>query len=556
MSAIRGDTALEHASTTAELARQAALLAVEAWPAAQPVAAVTMRSAGRLLIVGEIAACLGWAERLRNKLDLTVLATGGWGDSEAPTGETYPVLLGRVCRLAGHLGSFVLEWHADGSVAESMRSDVFDLVLDLCARPLIGNVEPPQGYQAPGRDPLDQALAVIELLPLTGEFEKPRYVALRATLCAHSRAKLPGCNNCIDVCATAAITAKGDAVEVDPYLCQGCGTCSSVCPSGALSYQYPRVADLGARIRAMLAAYRGAGGGDACLLFHSANAGRTTIEHLKRRGLPASVLTLETWSADAVGLDLMLSAVALGANRVALLAADSHDPMPLRQQALIAETIVAGLGFPGEHFRVLTVAAPDELEAGLRDWPPAQGVDTAASFCPHSDKRATLDLAVAHLRAQAPTPRQEIVLPAGAPFGAISASAACTLCMACVGACPANALIAGSEAPRLSFVEHHCLQCGLCVGSCPENALSMTPRLLLEGARREQLLRQAEVFRCSACGKPMGARPLIEAMVSRLADHPMFATDAARARLKMCGDCRVVDLVRHEDSLQASELRQ
>ena len=82
----------------------------------------------------------------------------------------------------------------------------------------------------------------------------------------------------------------------------------------------------------------------------------------------------------------------------------------------------------------------------------------------------------------------------------------------------------------------------------------MTPRLLLEASRRERLLRQADIFRCTSCGKPMGARPLIEAMVSRLSGHSMFATSEAQARLKMCGDCRVIDLVKNEDSLQASEM--
>lgn len=524
-------------------------------PSCEPVAAVTLVSAGRLLIVGDAAAACGWAERTHDKLDTTVLACVAGAPPDAPINGRYAVISGRPLQLDGHLGAFRIDWRDAGDVP---RSDTFDLVLDLTQPPLLRRVELPDGYQAPGRDPLDQALAVIELLPLVGEFEKPQYVALRRNLCAHSRAGQTGCSRCIEACASAAIVADGDTVRVDPYLCQGCGSCATVCPSGALSYQFPRVRDVGERMRAMLAAYREAGGEAACLLFHSAKAGPERLHRLARSdaGLPARVLPVETWSADAVGLDLLLCAFALGAAQVAVLVDAGHDTAPLAAQARIGEAILGGLGYAGEHVRVIDDTDADAVDAMLHDWPAAAAVAIPAGFRPLDDKRATLDLAIAHLRQQSPRPPREIALPAGAPFGSIGASDACTLCMGCVGSCPAGALVGGGDTPRLSFIEHNCLQCGLCVNSCPEHALSMTPRLLLDGSRRERVLREAEIFRCIGCGKPLGARPLIEAMLGRLAGHSMFAADGALERLKMCADCRVIDLVKHEQSLQASEMRE
>ncbi len=100
----------------------------------------------------------------------------------------------------------------------------------------------------------------VTLGEFVGEFEKPRYVAFEAGLCAHSRAKKTGCSNCIEVCATEAIRSKGDVIAVDPYLCKGCGTCSTVCPSGALSFQFPRVPELGQRVKTLLTEYARAGG--------------------------------------------------------------------------------------------------------------------------------------------------------------------------------------------------------------------------------------------------------------------------------------------------------
>jgi ferredoxin len=401
---------------------------------------------------------------------------------------------------------------------------------------------------------------------LVGEFEKPRYVDFEAGLCAHSRARRRGCSNCLEVCAAEAIRSAGDVIAVDPWLCRGCGSCSTVCPSGALAFQYPRATELGRRLRLLLAEYANAGGSAPCLLFHTAEAGGALIARLARRGrgLPARVIPVELWSVDAVGLDLMLAGLAFGACQLAVLAAGSHDPSPLRAQADHAEAILAALGYGGEHVRVIAAADADDwalLEAALWAWPPAAGVDRPARFDLLPNKRETLALALRHLVAEAPAARSPAGLPAavalkpGAPFGEVVVDAACTSCMACTGVCPAGALRAASDAYRLEFVEQYCLQCGLCEAACPEHAITLVPRLLLgDAARRARTLREAEVFHCSSCGKPMGAAPTIEAMIARLAGHSMFVSEVGRARLRMCGDCRVIDLMQHEQSVRAWEL--
>ena len=615
----------EHAGWSAESAaatpKLAALIAAATTLAdPEPVAAVQMSAGRSLLIIGEAGAALGWAERLAGSFEPAVLITARSKDVELPAVNAYPVWSGRPVRLCGHLGAFELEWTQhnpidlelcvrcnacvkacpEGAIGwdlqvdvdacrshgacvaacgeigaidfarqDSARSERFDLVLDLSAEPLLRRVELPDGYAAPGRDPFEQALAVQALGEFVGEFEKPRYVAFEAALCAHSRAKKTGCSNCIESCSTAAIRSNGDVIAVDPYLCKGCGTCSTVCPSGALSFQYPRVPELGQRVKTLLAEYAHAGGTDACLLFHSAAAGSAAIARLARRGcgLPARVIPVEVWSADAVGLDLMLGSLALGACQVAVLAAGSHDAAPLKAQAGHGQAILSALGYGGEHLRVIETDADDwqALERALYDWAPATGVAEPARFRLLAKKRETLDFALRHLVAHAPattTPAglpAAIALNAGAPFGQVIASDACTLCMSCTGACPAGALRAASDAYRLEFVEKNCLQCGLCEASCPESAITLEPRLLpgeygTEGARRARALREADLFHCTACGKAMGAAPLIESMIARLSGHAMFAGEAERARLRMCADCRVIDMMKAEAAVKAWDL--
>lgn len=615
----------EHAGWSAESAaatpKLAALIAAATTLAdPEPVAAVQMSAGRSLLIIGEAGAALGWAERLAGSFEPAVLITARSKDVELPAVNAYPVWSGRPVRLGGHLGAFELEWTQhnpidlelcvrcnacvkacpEGAIGwdlqvdvdacrshgacvaacgeigaidfarqDSARSERFDLVLDLSAEPLLRRVELPDGYAAPGRDPFEQALAVQALGEFVGEFEKPRYVAFEAALCAHSRAKKTGCSNCIESCSTAAIRSNGDVIAVGPYLCKGCGTCSTVCPSGALSFQYPRVPELGQRVKTLLAEYAHAGGTDACLLFHSAAAGSAAIARLARRGcgLPARVIPVEVWSADAVGLDLMLGSLALGACQVAVLAAGSHDAAPLEAQAGHGQAILSALGYGGEHLRVIEADADDwqALERALYDWAPAMTVAEPARFRLLAKKRETLDFALRHLVAHAPattTPAglpAAIALNAGAPFGQVIASDACTLCMSCTGACPAGALRAASDAYRLEFVEKNCLQCGLCEASCPESAITLEPRLLpgeygTEGARRARALREADIFHCTACGKAMGAAPLIESMIARLSGHAMFAGEAERARLRMCADCRVIDMMKAETAVKAWDL--
>lgn len=539
-----------HCATTASAPLAAALFALANLPAAEPVPAISMSANGRLIIVGPGDAAVAWGARLAGQRDVLVLAL-----AECPSADELPETPGFVFEtgsavtLSGHLGAFVLNWQQAGTT----RTAECDVVLDLSPQALLRRVELPQGYAAPGRDPLDQALAVIDLLGFDGEFEKPRYVTVNERRCAHSRSLTAGCSNCIEVCATQAIVSAGDTITLDPYLCQGCGTCTTVCPSGALSYQYPRVADVGLAIKTQLEAYRQAGGQSPCLLFYSAQAGSQQLAILRRAGqsLPTHVIPLETWSVDSVGLDLLLGTVALGAAQVAVLGAGSHDLAPLRQQLALGQAILNGLGYCGKALCVIDAA--DDLLAALASCPPSLAVPPA-EFHLLPDKRTTLEFIFDHLLKHAPAAAERIELPPGAPFGAIETSTACTLCMACAGACPASALKASGEAARLSFIERNCVQCGICARTCPENAITLTPRLQLKDRHHERLLRAAETFCCTACGKAMGAKPLIDNMLAKLAGHSMFATPEARARLSMCADCRVIDLINTEQSTKAWEM--
>ena len=202
----------------------------------------------------------------------------------------------------------------------------------------------------------------------------------------------------------------------------GCGACATVCPSGAMTYAYPAPSDLGARLRTLLGEYARAGGRDAALLLHAADAEPSLAALARRgRGLPARVLPVEVEHIASVGIDLWMAALAWGASGVAVLATGREAPQyreALRFQMSIAQTVANAQGYQGEHFRLID-AGTDDVERAVWEWPVALPPRVPATFAATNDKRRTLAFAFDHLAQHAPVPRTTIALPAGAPFGAL-----------------------------------------------------------------------------------------------------------------------------------------
>ncbi|WP_238242487.1 4Fe-4S binding protein [Methylobacterium iners] len=542
----------------------AALLAAASEP--QPSAqTVTMESRGVVLVYGRDEAAIEAGRRLADHLDVTVLLTRP-GEVAVPRRNDFPVLKGTIASGSGHLGAFSLRIDDYALPAPSSRhalvfgapragaTSTCDLILDLAGgTPLFPAHDLHSGYvRADPRDPAGLERALFTISHLVGEFEKSRFVDFHAELCAHSRSRITGCTRCLEVCPTGAIASAGDHVAIDPYICAGCGSCASVCPTGAAAYTLPPADALMRRLRTLMRAYREAGGGDGIVLFHDADHGEPLIEALARHGdgLPANVLPVQVNEPTQLGPEMVAALFAYGAAgvRVLVRAKPRHDIESLRRMVDLSETVVSALGYGAARGPVVSIIEtddPDHLGTALIGAAPGTPAPVPAAFMPVGPKRGVLQFAFRELHAAAPAPVAVVPLGVDAPFGGLDFRVeACTLCLACVGACPTHALTDSTDRPLLGFDESLCVQCGLCAATCPEDVISLKPQIDFEAWNRpRRIVKEEEPFDCVACGKAFGTRSTIERVIAKLQDrHWMFAGPAGEARIRalmMCENCRV-----------------
>ena len=544
---------------------KAAALIAAAQEDMPPISMVTLDSNGVALIYGRDEVAIDAAQRLADRLDITVLLTKP-GDITPRRSNEFPVLKGTIRNGRGHLGAFELGIDDYALPLPSSRARLMfgpsrngatstcDLILDLSGgMPLFPAHELRPGYLR--ADPRDRAAverAIADAGHLVGTFDKPRFVQFEAALCAHSRSGITGCTRCLDLCPTGAITPNGNAVAIDANVCAGCGACASVCPTGAASYALPSADALMRRLRTLVQTYRKADGSNAIVLFHDGEHGDALIDALARfgAGLPAHVLPLRVNEVTQLGPENIAAVFAYGGSGVAILtrAKPKHDISGLRRAAETSDTIVSALGFGASVVHIIQTDDPDQLRVKLDALPAGVATQRPAGCVPRGAKRGVLETIFRELHLAAPAPVDAVPLAPGAPFGGVNLNVeGCTLCHACVTACPTGALSDNPDRATLGFTESLCVQCGLCEATCPEKVITLEPRLDFRAWNAPlRVLKEEEPFNCIACGKPFGTKSSIDRVLAKLGEkHWMFqGANAKRIDvIKMCADCRVEAVV-------------
>ena len=243
-------------------------------------------------------------------------------------------------------------------------------------------------------------------------------------------------------------------------------------------------------------------------------------------GLPANVLPLRVNEVTQLGPESIAAVFAYGGSGAAI--ADARQTQArycpgFAATVEMSDTIVSALGFGTGLVRIIETDDPDQLRAMLDAAPVGVATQKPAGFVPRGAKRGVLETTFRELHLAAPAPVDVVPLAPGAPFGGVNLNVeGCTLCHACVTACPTHALSDNPDRAMLRFTESLCVQCGLCEATCPENVITLEPRLdfkawnaplaRAEGRRAVPLHRLRQAVRHQELDRPRARQARREAL--------------------------------------------
>jgi heterodisulfide reductase subunit A len=125
-----------------------------------------------------------------------------------------------------------------------------------------------------------------------------------------------GCNACVPVCPTNAISMQGGKAQIDPFLCTGCGACIPVCPQEAIDFKNATTKQITASLRGVLA--EKPPGEVRIVAFVDKNVGYTGMDFLglDRTNYPENIRIVPVPTTAILGLKHLLYAFAYGADGI------------------------------------------------------------------------------------------------------------------------------------------------------------------------------------------------------------------------------------------------
>lgn len=324
--------------------------------------------------------------------------------------------------------------------------------------------------------------------------------------CVLVRNRHAECKRCADACTSGCISLRDGRVEVAPENCIGCGTCSSVCPTGALEAREPDDRTLyEAAVRALQAS-----GDEGRVTFACAavrvpdgRAGVVDVACLGRVEESLLVLLARAGARDVVlAHGSCATCPHAPGSRVAAEVCDTAnallqawgrpgmarmaDGFPTDAtgacgcEGVQADGAAGGAGVPEDAFEgsvgAGTDAGDETAGRGDTDGGPHYNVQKvqADGTLPHHlpNRRSRLLKGLAHFG----TPRDVPV--ATRLWGRVSIDAEkCTSCQACAVFCPTEAIRKFKDDDGTFGVYHYpyrCVKCRCCVDVCPTGAIELS----------------------------------------------------------------------------------
>lgn len=133
-----------------------------------------------------------------------------------------------------------------------------------------------------------------------------------------------GCGSCVKICPTGAISPRDGKVEVNPLACTGCGACVPECPKGALDFKNATWGQVAANIKGLLEGKRPYEVRVIAFVDKSIAYTGLDLLGLDRASYPVEVRVVALPSTALIGPKHVLYAFAQGADGVAIIEG-SHE---------------------------------------------------------------------------------------------------------------------------------------------------------------------------------------------------------------------------------------
>jgi ferredoxin len=362
-----------------------------------------------------------------------------------------------------------------------------------------------------------------KLLSMSGEFVVEEIIGHDNNICQYNPKLDYGCKRCLESCDYNAIEIKNNQLIIDPLLCESCGKCVSVCPTGAMQYLPLTDKDFLNRFSKQDLTNK------VVVLGSNEYFKKFNIRNRKNTSLDVIQMPLEPKFCNLFHYLYLFSR---GVKKVIVV----NEQTKNNNQILFANKLIEYLFNLNDFIiPVLPHLSCEKL--------PVNPLIEMYSNTTFSGRRKVLSSILKFLYKN--SDKRNILIDEEYLniFGEVDVDErTCSVCLACVTHCKIGALSANSLNYSLNHNPSLCIQCGICQKVCPEKSVSMRKGLLLsDDFFEDKILYRDEPVICPSCKKEFGSKKAFETVKTRLIKAGLY--EEKGKFMHYCDECRVIKLL-------------
>ncbi len=377
------------------------------------------------------------------------------------------------------------------------------------------------GVFDPQESSIDATLATLRKNLTNYDYKK--FTLYDQNICQYHERREEVCSKCEEVCPTVAIIKIDESkhLKFSQIDCHGCGGCISVCPSGALDYA-PTTRE---SIYEMAKHFR----------YHTP---LVIPQIMSLKGLEVSlgenILPLKIEGEKFLHESTFLTLLQESGSQVIFYS--DFLSKGVKDSILILNQI-----YQKKYNKdaILVASNKDELEDAIEK---AEFIENSRYSYNEigSRKREVFSLRLRHMIGE--DDLGVVTTGEHVHYAKVKVDQdKCTLCLACVGACNVDALIADPKTYELKLNASLCTACGYCEPSCPEKDCLTLERDIIElkpSWFKETTLAKDTLFACVECGVEFATTKSVEKIAAMMG--PIFAafSPVKQRTLYCCENCK------------------